>query len=371
MLSRDKRASLSSKLLAAKEDAGAADADERTASDRLVDRLASRHGVPRSAVDELRESAKSEATARATVLYTKGDASASGFRPFYWSYERDGSPQPRDNTGTVTPFPASAPAATIPPGPVSAPATSRFGKTTLIALAASAFSAVALIASATLFMLSRSPDTSEPRQIAAAVQPAEPAFVPPPKPTETRRADAQPAEIKSAEPKPADTKSLEVKPVEVKSVEAKAAETIPAEARAEFKAEESAVATSPPRSLLPPPKPVAELPAPTPALAEPPHVVATLSPQEVADLMARGDQLLNTGDIVAARVFFERAAEQGNAVAATAVGKTFDPLFLEEAHVRGIRGDPVMAAKWYRMGSAGGDQQADIRMKKLIAKYAG
>ena len=69
--------------------------------------------------------------------------------------------------------------------------------------------------------------------------------------------------------------------------------------------------------------------------------------------------------------FFERAAEQGNAAAATAAGKTYDPLYLEEAHVRGIRGDPVAAARWYRRASAAGDKEADLRMQKLIARYAG
>src|SRR5216683_2723137 len=90
-----------------------------------------------------------------------------------------------------------------------------------------------------------------------------------------------------------------------------------------------------------------------------------------AELMARADQLLATGDIVAARGFYERAAEQGEAPAMTAVGKTFDPLFLEQVRVRGSRGDAGKAADWYRRAGAAGDAEAEQRLKRLIARYAG
>ncbi len=96
-----------------------------------------------------------------------------------------------------------------------------------------------------------------------------------------------------------------------------------------------------------------------------------LSAQDIAALMARGDQLLADGDIVAARGFYERAAEQGSAPASTAVGKTYDPGFLEQLHVRGTRGDAGLAAQWYRKANAAGDPQAELHLKKLIARYAG
>ncbi len=76
-------------------------------------------------------------------------------------------------------------------------------------------------------------------------------------------------------------------------------------------------------------------------------------------------------DIAAARLFYERAAEGGSAAASRQVGKTYDPLFLANAQARGIRGDPVAAARWYRKASAGGDKEADALMKRLIAAYAG
>jgi TPR repeat protein len=129
-------------------------------------------------------------------------------------------------------------------------------------------------------------------------------------------------------------------------------------------------ATDAPVAALPP------LPAAPPSAAPPsPPVVAAArdaaSADEIAALLARADQLLATGDIVAARGFYEHAAERGTAAAMTAVGKTYDPLFLEELRVRGSRGDAGKAAEWYRRAGAAGDREAGQRLKRLIARYAG
>ncbi len=229
-----------------------------------------------------------EIATRGSVLASKGDASATGFRPWYWSYERDGGPPMSDSAGSVTSFPASAPPPVGLPDPVSAPAIAskpprRAARPALIA----ACGALALIAGASLFPRLRAVPPTAPRPPAALATSAQ-----------------------SATPAPA--------------------------------------------------KPIAKT-EPAPVVTRP----------EMAELMARGNQMLATGDIAAARLFFERAAEAGNAAAATAVGKTYDPLFLADAHARGLRGDPVAAARWYRQASAGGDGEADGLMKRLMAKYAG
>jgi TPR repeat protein len=123
--------------------------------------------------------------------------------------------------------------------------------------------------------------------------------------------------------------------------------------------------------------PVAALPAApsTPSVTATPPVAAAApdaaSADEIAALMTRADQLVATGDIVAARGFYERAAEHGDAPAMTAAGKTYDPLFLEEMRVRGSRGDAGKAAEWYRRAGAAGDAEAAQRLKRLIARYAG
>ena len=135
-----------------------------------------------------------------------------------------------------------------------------------------------------------------------------------------------------------------------------------------------APAAAPAPSLEAQPGPVAnvpapEVPAPAPVAAPPADApAAALPPGEIDSLMRRGGQLLVTGDIAAARLFFERAAEQGSGPAATEAGKTFDPLFLERSHARGIRGDADAAAAWYRKAAAAGDRQGQILLDRLTSQ---
>jgi hypothetical protein len=64
-------------------------------------------------------------------------------------------------------------------------------------------------------------------------------------------------------------------------------------------------------------------------------------PAEIAALVTRGDAFLNAGDIVSARLFYERAADGGDGGAALRLGATFDPGFLSRTGVRGAPGDPT------------------------------
>jgi hypothetical protein len=94
-----------------------------------------------------------------------------------------------------------------------------------------------------------------------------------------------------------------------------------------------------------------------------------LPPEDVGALIQRGDALLATGDIVAARAAYERAAAGGNRSAAMGVAKTYDPNFLAQAGVRGLRGDPARAALWYAKAAAAGDRDAQQRLRRLRAQY--
>jgi TPR repeat protein len=105
--------------------------------------------------------------------------------------------------------------------------------------------------------------------------------------------------------------------------------------------------------------------APLPAAPPPSPAKPTLSAAEIAALRTRGDALLATGDIVSARLFYERAAEGGDAQAALMAGQTFDPGFLARAGVRGVRGDKAQASEWYRRAGALGSAEADRRLKTL------
>jgi hypothetical protein len=86
-------------------------------------------------------------------------------------------------------------------------------------------------------------------------------------------------------------------------------------------------------------------------------------------LARRGRELLAAGDIAAARRFFERAAEAGSALGATGAGRTYDPLYLRQA-ARGLRGDPVKAADWYRKAVTLGDGEAGVLLTRLLAAQA-
>jgi len=90
-----------------------------------------------------------------------------------------------------------------------------------------------------------------------------------------------------------------------------------------------------------------------------------LSPAEIRALINRGDAFLSAGDIASARLFYERAADAGEAAAALRLGATFDPNFLDRAGVRGNPGDPARAASWYRRARDLGDAAAAERLKGL------
>jgi hypothetical protein len=84
--------------------------------------------------------------------------------------------------------------------------------------------------------------------------------------------------------------------------------------------------------------------------------------------LARGDTLLSVGDVVSARLFYERAADAGGGVAAIRLGETFDPVFLDRVHLRGVRGDRNAALFWYHRARDLGVAEAELLLKPLEAK---
>jgi type II secretory pathway predicted ATPase ExeA len=90
-----------------------------------------------------------------------------------------------------------------------------------------------------------------------------------------------------------------------------------------------------------------------------------LSKEMIGMLTNRGHEMLAVGDISAARLLYERAAAAGDPRAATAAGKTYDPLFLKEIAARGVRPRPDRAAEWYAQADAAGDAEAGARLKRL------
>ncbi len=134
----------------------------------------------------------------------------------------------------------------------------------------------------------------------------------------------------------------------------------------------------PPAAVAPEPAPVREpepavreavAPAPVPEPGSEPVVREAAAPAGdpalARVLMRRGDALLEIGDISAARLAYARAATVGSAVAATAVGRTYDPGFIALIGGRGIAGDVARAAQWYRRGVEMGDAAAAMRLREL------
>jgi hypothetical protein len=91
-----------------------------------------------------------------------------------------------------------------------------------------------------------------------------------------------------------------------------------------------------------------------------------LSPEQVSLLLARGDELVKRADVVPGRLFYERAADAGNAQAALRLGASYDPSFLVQAGIRGVRGDPALATHWYkRARDLGAVVEAEALLKGL------
>jgi hypothetical protein len=93
--------------------------------------------------------------------------------------------------------------------------------------------------------------------------------------------------------------------------------------------------------------------------------VRTLHPDEVKFLIGQGEQFASAGDLVAARVLFQRAAEAGDATAAMALGATFDPDVLAKLGVIGVGADVEKARSWYQKAESQGSAQATRRLQAL------
>jgi hypothetical protein len=91
----------------------------------------------------------------------------------------------------------------------------------------------------------------------------------------------------------------------------------------------------------------------------------SVSADEIRALLIRGDSLIAKGDVASARLFYERAAEAGDGEAALRLGESYDPAFLARAHLRGVRGDALAAARWYRRAHELGTIEAETLLRTI------
>jgi len=110
-----------------------------------------------------------------------------------------------------------------------------------------------------------------------------------------------------------------------------------------------------------PTAPAERVPAPT-VSAEPSQ--RQLDASEIALLMKRGQDLMASGDIVAARMMFQPAAEAGDARAAFALAQTYDPLVLEKLATTGIASDIALARRWYEKAKVLRSAEAPERLNE-------
>lgn len=110
------------------------------------------------------------------------------------------------------------------------------------------------------------------------------------------------------------------------------------------------------------PAPVATPPAPPPPAKT---IARTLDADTLAGLMTRAKSLLGVGDIVAARLLLERAANAQDATAAFMLAQSYDPAVLGTSDARRIAADATAARDWYQKAAALGSAEARQRLGQL------
>ena len=90
-----------------------------------------------------------------------------------------------------------------------------------------------------------------------------------------------------------------------------------------------------------------------------------IQPEEIAVWLQRGKDMLKLGDVSAARLVLQRAAEADNAEAALLLASTFDPIELRELGVMGFPPDISQALSWYLKASALGSDEAKRRIERF------
>ena len=107
------------------------------------------------------------------------------------------------------------------------------------------------------------------------------------------------------------------------------------------------------------------------AVAEPmipQDAIHHLDPGEIASSLRRGNDLIASGDLAAARLVLRRAANAGDAHAAMTLAGTYDPVVLEKLGVHGFVPDLAMARVWYERAKKFGAAEAPQRLELLASR---
>jgi hypothetical protein len=112
--------------------------------------------------------------------------------------------------------------------------------------------------------------------------------------------------------------------------------------------------------------PTASSPATSPRPAPPTPAQSAAQRRAGEGLRQAGDMRIVEGDIASARLFYERAADAGDAQAALDLGNSFNPALLKRLGVLGMQGDVAAAARWYRRARILGDPDARQALQTLL-----
>jgi hypothetical protein len=92
-----------------------------------------------------------------------------------------------------------------------------------------------------------------------------------------------------------------------------------------------------------------------------------LDGEEIAVLLKRGKDLIATGDLAAARLVLQRAADANDVEATLALAATYDPYVLRELKVYSFAADAGMARTWYEKARQLGSSAALRRLEMLTS----
>jgi len=130
--------------------------------------------------------------------------------------------------------------------------------------------------------------------------------------------------------------------------------------------QQQTIAALPPAAAPQPPAAASPQQPPAQPRADAPR---ELSPNEIASMVRRAQEMLANGDIKAARLLLLRAAEARDARAALALAKTFDPIALRQLNTADPGPDVAQARNWYQRAREWGAPEAQ-RQLDALASYS-
>lgn len=105
---------------------------------------------------------------------------------------------------------------------------------------------------------------------------------------------------------------------------------------------------------------------PVPEDARPPSRSARpLLTEELRNVLSQGDKFMREGDLLGARILYEQAATTGSLEAFLAMGRSFDPSYIENLPLETGKPDPAQAFEWYKRALDGGMDAAKVKIENL------